>query len=63
MKAQDIDQRSMPFAPDSMKNVLGWIKHKSLDPNLRILIYNLLNSVEDTIPNLPRKCSHLRHAQ
>lgn len=60
---EDIDQWSMPFAPNSMKNVLDWIKHKSLDPNLRILIYNLLNSVEDKIPNLPQKCSDLRHTQ
>lgn len=53
MKAQDIDQWSMPFASHSMKNGLDWIKHKPLNPNLRILICNLLNSVEDTIPNLP----------
>lgn len=63
MKVQDIDQWSMHFAPNSVKNVLDWIKHKSLDANLRILIYNLLNSVEDTTPNLPHKCSDLRHAQ
>lgn len=60
MKVQDIDQWSMPFASNNMKNGLDWIKHKSFNPNLGILIYNLLKSVKDTIPNLPHTCSDLR---